>query len=178
MSAIIQWFLSIPTSWDALAFVISLISLAYTYSANRYSIYLSDFEIEDDRDHQLFSYQITNNSPKALQILSIKMFTNGKEVKILDFSPIDYDEDENELEAQKWDEEHTQSFLFNPVGLNPYRLTQPNTFDPVLIPQFPLTLVPNNQETFSFYVSSKPDQIVVHTDKRIGISKHKTFSVN
>lgn len=178
MTNFIHWILIIPSFWDLVALIISAVSLLYTFFSNRYSVDLTNFQLEEDREQLLFSYQITNDSSKTLKVYKIGMFSNGQKISALNFNPMQYDEAENEKDAQQWDREHADSLLGRPIGPNPYRIIGLNNSLVVEKPEFPLMLAPYSQTTLSFYVPTKPDKLTVYTNKRLGILKHKSFSNN
>lgn len=178
MAHFVHWIQIIPSFWDLVALMISAVSLLYTFFSNRYSVDLTNFQLEEDREQLLFSYQITNDSSKTLKVYKISMFSNGKKISVLNFDTMQYDEDENEKNALQWDREHTDSFLSRPIGLNPYRIANLNNFSSIEEPEFPLMLSPYSQTSLSFYVPTKPDKLTVYANKRLGISKHKSFTTN
>lgn len=172
-----HWFFA-PSFWDLAAIIISFVSLVYTFFSNRYSIDLTNFELREDRDHLLFSYQITNDSPKTLKVLNIKMFCGSDEIPILDFDEFEYDRLLNKVKSDQWDYENTQPYMNVPVAMNPYKFNPPLTISLTQKPELPLVMPPYSQETFTFYVKKKPDKITIYSNKRLGLVKNRTFNAD
>ncbi|WEV36254.1 hypothetical protein [Lactobacillus sp. ESL0677] len=176
-------FWSIPTFWTLLAIIISLISLLYTFWANKYSIDINELSILNDRNHVLIKYKISNNSAKYLKVLDIKLIKDKHLINTVELNPSAYDEQRRRKNAAIWAKDHGINNLNSP--LNPYSFPDLDVLDPnkkekyrIYKPIVPKALPPYSDYVLKYYISDVPDQIIIYTDKHVGLKKYKSFSTD
>lgn len=163
--------------WSLLALLVAVVSLYYTFSSNKYSIDLTNLSIKKDRGHILIEYCITNDSPKFIKILNVKLSNKDKSFGALDFDPNKYDKNQREIKRNKWLSENPFSVL------TPFDFSSPGLLnliknDKFLKPDFPISIAPHNECWLKYYVSDVPSKITVSTNKFLGTKRYKSFSTH
>lgn len=173
---------SFTSFWEIFSVFLSICALAYTIYANRVLIDATEFNISKNREHYYFSFRLLNTSSRSAKITKIEFYKDSEKIDMLSFDPIDYDDKLAKIKSDEWDKIHKyklQNYLLYPneifevkpsFGRNLFT-KYPDIYKPV----FPIFLSPGQQNLYSFYVSNKPNKMVVHIEKPFNFFNSKTF---
>lgn len=168
---------------SVISLIISMISLGYTYYANKFSIDITDFTAKKDRGHVLIEYWIINNSSKYLKIMNIRFSGKDNHITPLDFDPEEFDQLEAKRKSDEWIKKQKRLFLIPFPEDNPYRFASTDiaikhAHDNLYKPNLPMSLKPYGEYRVKYYISDVPDRITVYTDKLVGLKRYKSFPTN
>lgn len=161
---------------------VSSVSLFLNLKSSAYSVYLSGYSSQIDRQHKRISFTINNTSSHPLVVKRIILKHGNQVVSEIDFDIHKYDRDK----ADSIEREERKKFRERSDGFwGALAAPDPNMFGSRFIPSLDSTspifeklFSPFEKYTFDTFVDEFPDEIIVITNKRINyLSNLKSFSV-
>lgn len=173
---------SLGAFWEIFSVLLSIYALVYTIYANRVLIEAANFKVSMDRKHYYFSFRLFNTSSRVAKIKNIELYKDTEKIAILSFDPLDYDDELAKKKSDEWDKEHKYKLHNYFLYPNEFLEVKPSfgrnaftKYPDIYKPDFPVFLSPGQHNQYAFYVSNKPNKMIIHIEKPFSFFRKKTI---
>lgn len=160
---------------SSLTLIFTILGVIFTLRQSAYSLDITHLNMRKDRKKEFVNFCFVNNSSRSVKLVSIDFFKENKKVEKLDFNPIEYDEAEDKIKSEQWENEHQSFNGFSPVApLNPYKFVPHQMSEYTFYHQvvFPTVVHSDSDLEVSTYLNQRPDKLVVRLSKKVCIGFH------